>query len=73
MFSAFDAACEALGVEKIKTIGDAYMAAAGLPGTRADHVAAAADLALAMRAAVATRASRGRSGSACTAGRSSPA
>jgi adenylate cyclase len=54
MFSAFDASCEALGVEKIKTIGDAYMAAAGLPGSRGDHVGAAADLALAMRAAVAT-------------------
>ena len=53
LFSAFDAACAALGVEKIKTIGDAYMAAAGLPGTNADHVAAAADLALAMQAAVA--------------------
>ena len=52
MFSAFDAACQALGVEKIKTIGDAYMAAAGLPGTSGDPVAAAADLALAMRAAV---------------------
>ncbi len=52
LFTAFDAACAELGVEKIKTIGDAYMAAAGLPGTRADHVAAAADLALAMRAAV---------------------
>ena len=54
MFSAFDASCEALGVEKIKTIGDAYMAAAGLPGSRGDHLAAAADLALAMQAAVAT-------------------
>jgi class 3 adenylate cyclase len=54
MFSAFDAACEALGVEKIKTIGDAYMAAAGLPGFAGDHVHAAADLALAMRAAVKT-------------------
>jgi len=52
MFSAFDASCEAFGVEKIKTIGDAYMAAAGLPGSAADHVRAAADLALAMRAAV---------------------
>jgi class 3 adenylate cyclase len=52
MFSAFDASCEALGVEKIKTIGDAYMAAAGLPGSSGDHVHAAADLALAMRAAV---------------------
>jgi adenylate cyclase len=52
LFSAFDEACTALGVEKIKTIGDAYLAAAGLPGTNADHVHAAADLALAMRAAV---------------------
>jgi class 3 adenylate cyclase len=52
MFSAFDAACAALGVEKIKTIGDAYLAAAGLPDTNPDHVAAAADLALAMLAAV---------------------
>ena len=52
LFSAFDAACAALGVEKIKTIGDAYMAAAGLPGSSGDHVRAAADLALAMRAAV---------------------
>jgi class 3 adenylate cyclase len=52
LFSTFDALCEELGVEKIKTIGDAYMAAAGLPGTRADHVVAAAELALAMRDAV---------------------
>jgi class 3 adenylate cyclase len=52
LFSAFDAACAAHGVEKIKTIGDAYMAAAGLPGTSAEPVRAAADLALAMLAAV---------------------
>jgi class 3 adenylate cyclase len=52
LFSAFDAACAALGVEKIKTIGDAYMAAAGLPGTSGDHIRAAADLTLAMQAAV---------------------
>jgi len=45
LFSAFDAACAALGVEKIKTIGDAYMAAAGLPGSPGDHIRAAADLA----------------------------
>jgi len=51
LFSAFDAACAALGVEKIKTIGDAYLAAAGLPGTNPDHLGAAADLALAMHAA----------------------
>ncbi len=52
IFTTFDARCEELNVEKIKTIGDAYMAAAGLPGTRQDYAEAAADLALAMRAAV---------------------
>ncbi len=52
LFSSFDATCVELGVEKIKTIGDAYLAAAGLPGTSPDPLAAAADLALAMRAAV---------------------
>src|SRR5262245_46883905 len=53
MFSAFDAACARLGVEKIKTIGDAYMAAAGLPGTSDRPVVACAELALAMLDAVA--------------------
>jgi class 3 adenylate cyclase len=52
LFSTFDAACDSLGVEKIKTIGDAYLAAAGLPGSGGDHLHAAADLALAMRATV---------------------
>ena len=52
LFSAFDAACTELGVEKIKTIGDAYLAAVGLPGTSSDHVRAAADLTLAIRSAV---------------------
>jgi len=52
LFAEFDAAAERFGVDKIKTVGDAYLAAAGLPGTRSDHVVAAADLALAMRAAV---------------------
>ncbi len=49
LFSGFDELCERTGVEKIKTIGDAYMAVAGLPDTRSDHVAAIADLALGMR------------------------
>jgi class 3 adenylate cyclase len=53
MFTAFDAACARLGVEKIKTIGDAYMAAAGLPGTSERPVEACAELALAMLDAVA--------------------
>jgi adenylate cyclase len=52
MFSAFDAACERYGVEKIKTIGDAYMAAAGLPGTSEHPVEACAALGLAMLGAV---------------------
>jgi class 3 adenylate cyclase len=41
VFSAFDAIAERFGVEKIKTIGDAYMAAAGLPVAREDHADAA--------------------------------
>ena len=52
LFSAFDEACAALGVEKIKTIGDAYLAAAAPSASGEGHVEAAADLALAMRAAV---------------------
>ena len=52
LFSSFDRACADLGVEKIKTIGDAYMAAAGLPGSTGNRFHAVADLALAMREAV---------------------
>ena len=37
IFGAFDDICDELGVEKIKTIGDSYMAAAGLPSPCADH------------------------------------
>lgn len=46
VFRAFDACVERRGLEKIKTIGDAYMAAAGVPEARPDHAEAAADLAL---------------------------
>ncbi len=53
VFSAFDALAEAHGLEKIKTIGDAYMAAAGLPERRADHAPAAARMAQGMLEAVA--------------------
>jgi class 3 adenylate cyclase len=48
VFSAFDALALKFGVEKIKTIGDSYMAACGLFGAREDHAQAVADLALAM-------------------------
>jgi class 3 adenylate cyclase len=37
IFAAFDDITDEYGVEKIKTIGDAYMAAAGLPRSCADH------------------------------------
>jgi len=49
IFTAFDHLAERLGLEKIKTIGDAYMVVAGLPDPRPDHVTAGADMALAMR------------------------
>lgn len=48
LFSRFDKRAEALGVEKIKTIGDAYMAVAGLPIPRPDHAQLCAELALGM-------------------------
>lgn len=49
IFACFDRLAIEQGVEKIKTIGDAWMAVAGLPEPRPDH-AAAAGLALALRA-----------------------
>ena len=52
IFSAIDRLALEYGVEKIKTIGDAYMAVAGLPEPRDDHPQAIARLALAMRKAV---------------------
>ena len=48
LFSRFDDLCERTGVEKIKTIGDAYLAVGGLPGTDPDHRRAVAELALGM-------------------------
>lgn len=48
VFSAFDALAERHGLEKIKTIGDAYMAVSGMPVARADHTQAAAQMALDM-------------------------
>jgi adenylate cyclase len=48
VFGRWDALVATHGVEKIKTIGDAYMAAGGIPVPRADHASAIAELALAM-------------------------
>ncbi len=52
IFSAFDELTEKYGLEKIKTIGDAYMVASGLPTPRHDHLEAIADMALDMQAAM---------------------
>lgn len=52
IFSAFDELAEYFKLEKIKTIGDAYMVAAGLPIPRSDHAEAIADMALAMQTVI---------------------
>ena len=48
VFSAFDLLARNQGLEKIKTIGDAYMVVGGLPTPRSDHAVAIAELALSM-------------------------
>lgn len=50
IFSRFDRLVGEYDLEKIKTVGDCYMVAAGAPTPRADHVEVAARLALAMQA-----------------------
>ena len=52
IFSTFDVLAEMEGLEKIKTIGDAYMVVGGAPERRPDHAEAIARLALAMRDAI---------------------
>ncbi len=52
LFSHFDLLAERHGLEKIKTIGDCYMAAAGVPSPRTDHAQALALMALDMQAAM---------------------
>jgi class 3 adenylate cyclase len=52
VFTAFDEMAQRHGLEKIKTIGDAYMVVGGVPNARPDHAAAVAAMALDMRAAV---------------------
>ncbi len=48
LFTRFDELARQYRVEKIKTIGDCYMAVSGMPDFRADHATALADMALAM-------------------------
>ena len=52
LFSHFDVLVERHGLEKIKTIGDCYMVAAGVPTPRPDHARALASMALDMCAAM---------------------
>jgi adenylate cyclase len=49
VFSLFDRLADVHGVQKIKTIGDSYMAVAGVPEPRADHAQAIAEMALSMQ------------------------
>jgi class 3 adenylate cyclase len=49
LFSAFDQLAEQHGLEKLKTIGDAYMAVGGVPVPRQDHAEAIAEMAFAMQ------------------------
>lgn len=52
IFSAFDALVEKHGLEKIKTIGDAYMVVGGLPEPQENHASAIAEMALDMQTAI---------------------
>ncbi len=52
LFTHFDSLAERYGLEKIKTIGDCYMVAAGVPTPRSDHATAIARMAVDMREAM---------------------
>jgi guanylate cyclase len=62
LFTHFDALVERHGLEKIKTVGDCYMAAAGVPDPHPDHARRVARLALDMREAVGNMTVDGREG-----------
>lgn len=52
IFSSFDNLAQKYGLEKIKTIGDAYMMVAGAPLERVDHAQAAAEVSIQMHKAL---------------------
>ena len=54
VFSFFDSLLDKYKVEKIRTIGDSYMVASGVPRGRSDHAQALANMALEMRDHIAT-------------------
>jgi adenylate cyclase len=53
VFSVFDELVRKYGLEKIRTIGDSYMVAAGVPSARPDHIYAICAMALDLQVAVA--------------------
>ena len=53
LFSSFDLLAAEYGLEKIKTAGDGYMVAGGLPTPHPNHASAIADMALAMQETIA--------------------
>lgn len=60
VFRRFDGFVAELGLEKIKTVGDEYMAAAGVPLPRSDHAQAIAELGLRIRDDLGTNPVNGR-------------
>lgn len=60
VFSYFDTLVEKYGVEKIRTIGDNYMVASGVPDTREDHAIALASMAVEMNEYILHRPSSNR-------------
>ena len=54
VFSSFDELASKYGLEKIKTIGDAYMVAGGIPVAMENHTEAVANMALAMQESIST-------------------
>ena len=60
VFQCFDGLVEKYDLEKIKTIGDCYMVASGVPSPRPDHAVALVNLALDMQAVIAERRFGGR-------------
>ena len=61
LFSTFDRLAEKHGLEKIKTIGDAYMVVAGIPQPIANHASAMAHMALDMNEAIKAYAAKTKS------------
>jgi guanylate cyclase len=55
VFQCFDGLVDKFGLEKIKTIGDCYMVAAGVPRARSDHATTIVQLALEMQAEIGAR------------------